>query len=421
MNKSIPQTLLNQPKNNHNKKKNTINPKYQKRKQTKTKKAKEKEKGKENNHNEQIEGQKDNIDKKCKNKEGKEKVKIDDKNKDISNLNYNEIRYFGKNINNLSSLEERSNQYIVNGSNFKKLFGNDNLFMNLNNSKYIKQNPEIDEIFNLLSIKYVSNPQYVVQYRKDILLTLLKEEKNNSANYIEFENILSQDIRLKYILFLIQVCDKITYKEEIHYLSINIFDRMLNIYYEKKKTLTEKTLQLMCFTSLFIAYKYETGYYFLLDDLINHTEDSLITKEQVLKFEYEINSLLDFDYLIVYPSDFLKHYELIDNINNKKIYYFCLYLIDFILSDTKLMSYKKSLLMASCYYIAKANLLSNNTWNNIFQFVTGYKKEEVKELAIKIIKEMKNTKNQNIFKCLRKKYSKEEFLNIADDIMNKKK
>ena len=103
MNKSIPQTLLNQPKNNHNKKKNTINPKYQKRKQTKTKKAKEKEKGKENNHNEQIEEQKDNIDKKCKNKEGKEKVKIDDKNKDISNLNYNEIRYFGKNINNLIS------------------------------------------------------------------------------------------------------------------------------------------------------------------------------------------------------------------------------------------------------------------------------------------------------------------------------
>ena len=239
--------------------------------------------------------------------------------------------------------------------------------------------------------------------------------------YSEFNNIISSDTRLKYILFLIQVCDRITNKEEIHYLSINIFDRVLYKYYEKKKILNEETLQLICFTSLFIAYKYETGYYFLIEDLINHTEDSLVTKEQVLKFEYEINSLLNFDYLIVYPSDFIKHYELIDNINNKKIYYFCLYLIDFILSNIKLMSYKKSLITASCYYIAKANLVNINTWSNIFQFVTGYNKDEVKDVAIEIIKEMKETKTSSIFRCLRKKYTKEEYFNVADDIMNKKK
>ena len=363
-------------KENHRRKKNAQNPKNQKKKQ-----IKEKEKNREDI-------------------------------KDINKLKYEEMRYFGKNINNITSLKERNNQYIVNGNNFKQLF--EKRFMN--NSLNI----ETDELFELISIKYVNNPQYVIQYRKDIFLNLLRDENKNYPNYSEFNNIISNDKRLKYILFLIQVCDQITEKEEIHYLSINIFDRVLYKYYKNKKILDDKTLQLICFTSLFIAYKYETGYYFLIEDLIKHTEDSLVTKEQVLKFEYEINSLLDFEYLIVYPNDFLKHYELIDNYN-KNIYYFCLFLIDFILSSTKLMSYKKSLITASCYYIAKVNITNINTWPNVFQLITGYNKEEIKDFAVKIIKEMKDSKSSNIFKCLNKKYSKEEYCNIAGVIMSKKK
>ena len=431
MNKNNPQELYSQSKYDFHKKRKVINPKHQKRKHIKQKKPKNKEKvkakEKENIPNEIIEDNNEinkslnhHPEKKAKEKIEKNYHKAQKDDKDISKLKSEEMRYFGKNINNLSSLEQRINQYIVNGSNFKKLFSNDNLVMNYNSTILPKNNSDIDEIFELLSIKYVSNPQYVIEYRKDIFLSLLKEEKNNTPDYALMKNIIESETRLKYILFLIQVCDKITNKEEIHYLSINIFDRVLIKYYQMNKIINEKILQLICFTSLFIAYKYETGFYFLIDDLINHTEDSLVTKEQVLKFEYEINSLLDFDYLIVYPSDFLKHYELIDNITNKKIYYFCLYLIDFIISDINLMSYKKSLITASCYYIAKANLINVNNWTNVFQFVTGYRKDEVKDLAIKIIKEMKESKNSVIFRCLKKKYSKEDYFNVSDDIIKKK-
>ena len=427
MNKNIPQELYNHSKYDFHKKRKVQNPKNQKRKYIKQKKPKNKEREKENTPNEILE-ENNEINKLLnKHQEKKEKEKIDKNykkeqqdNKDISKLKNDEMRYFGKNINNLSSLEQRINQYIINGSNFKKLFTNNNLVMNYNSIILPKNNSEIDEIFELLSIKYVSNPQYVIEYRKDIFLTLLREEKNNIPDYTLIKNIIEPETRLKYILFLIQVCDKITNKEEIHYLSINIFDRVLIKYYQMNKIINEKILQLICFTALFIAYKYETGFYFLIDDLINHTEDSLVTKEQVLKFEYEINSLLDFEYLVVYPSDFLKHYELIDSISNKKIYYFCLYLIDFIISDINLMSYKKSLITASCYYIAKANLINVNNWSNVFQFVTGYRKDEVKDLAIKIIKEMKDSKNSVIFKCLKKKYSREEYYNVSDDIIKKK-
>ena len=305
------------------------------------------------------------------------------------------------------ALDERINQYIIKGEQYKKNF-NKNLLLNPKN------------IFELLEIEYIKQPQYAIDYRVDIFETLIKEESNYVPDYNKINSIIPGETRIKYILFLIQVCDKITKKEEIHYLSINIFDRVISQSINDKNSLTEKKLQLICFTSLFIAYKYETGCYFLIEDLLNHTEDSLVTREEVLNFEYEINSILNYNYLIVYPSHFLKHYDLIDNIHDQKVYYFCLYLLDFILSDTNLMSHKKSLISASCYYIAKANILKIDIWSNMLQFVTGYQKEEVKKFAIKIIHEMKNSKNSNLFKFLRKKYSKDEYDKVIEYIINKK-
>ena len=414
-----------EPKKQYRDKRKEKNQKIQKKRQIKVKIKKPKdinikkdyESSKENvNNKKNVE--KENISKIISIKENNIPEKIEkDKNKNISKLSNNDIRFFGKELNNnSSSLEERFNQYIIKGSDFKKYISN-NFILNPNINKI---NDNTDEALEFINIKYINNPQYAIQYRSDIFHNLIREENNNIPNYTELINIIDEDTRNKYIIFLITVCDKITQKEEIHYLSINIFDRVICKLNNKKEKLSEKELQLICFTSLFIAYKYETGCYFLIDDLLKHTEDSLVEKDEVLQFEYEINKILNFEYLIVYPSHFLKHFDLIDNINNPKIFYFCLYLIDFILSDINLMSNKKSLISASCYYIAKANLLKINAWPNIFQFITGYSKNEIKQISIKIIKALKNSKNSEIFKCLKKKYSKDEYFKVIDSIISKK-
>ena len=413
-----------EPKKLYQDKRKEKNQKIQKKRQIKVEIKKPKdinikkgEYSKENvNNKKNVE--KENISKIISIKENNIPEKIEkDKNKNISKLSNNDIRFFGKELNNnSSSLEERFNQYIIKGSDFKKYISN-NFILNPNINKI---NDNTDEALEFINIKYINNPQYAIQYRSDIFHNLIREENNNIPNYTELINIIDEDTRNKYIIFLITVCDKITQKEEIHYLSINIFDRVICKLNNKKEKLSEKELQLICFTSLFIAYKYETGCYFLIDDLLKHTEDSLVEKDEVLQFEYEINKILNFEYLIVYPSHFLKHFDLIDNINNPKIFYFCLYLIDFILSDINLMSNKKSLISASCYYIAKANLLKINAWPNIFQFITGYSKNEIKQISIKIIKALKNSKNSEIFKCLKKKYSKDEYFKVVDSIIGKK-
>ena len=389
---------------NHKKKKNKTKDKENKINKNRTQeKQEQKEEIDDDNSKENINDEKDN-----------KKIIEQGKRKNLNiNISHKKkvpkigIRFFGKEIDNAMALDERINQYIIKGEQYKKNF-NKNLLLNPKN------------IFELLEIEYIKQPQYAIDYRVDIFETLIKEESNYVPDYNKINSIIPGETRIKYILFLIQVCDKITKKEEIHYLSINIFDRVISQSINDKNSLTEKKLQLICFTSLFIAYKYETGCYFLIEDLLNHTEDSLVTREEVLNFEYEINSILNYNYLIVYPSHFLKHYDLIDNIHDQKVYYFCLYLLDFILSDTNLMSHKKSLISASCYYIAKANILKIDIWSNMLQFVTGYQKEEVKKFAIKIIHEMKNSKNSNLFKFLRKKYSKDEYDKVIEYIINKK-
>ena len=365
---------------NQNKKKET-NPKNQKKKQIKLK-------NKDKNNKKYYE-------------EKASKIILDEKenNNDRKKIESNKkVRYFGKKLDNSNSLEKRDNKYIMKGS-FIKYFC-ENLLLNPNINAIYENN---GTFFELLNIKYINKPQYVIEYRSEIFENLLKEEINNVTNYENLKDIIDEETRNKYLLYIISVCDKITKNEEIHYLSINIFDRVICNLCDIKENLSEKKLQLICFTSLFIAYKYETGCYFLIEDLLRHTEDSLVEKDEILKFENEINKILNFEYLIVYPSHFLKHFELIDDINNPKIFYFCLYLIDFIMFDINLMHNKISLISASCYFIAKASFLKSNIWSNIFQFITGYSKNEIKELSIKIIRGMKNSKNSAIFKCLKKK------------------
>ena len=405
--KKVDEPLL---KNQYPKKRKEINPKNQKKKQFEIKKKGKKEKyyppkiGKINKKKENIQNE---------NQEKSESQGEKQENQNISKVSNNEIRYFGKEIKNPSLLDERINQYILSGNSFKK-------YKNSIPNSNITQITDInEETFKLIDAKFLNNPQYVIQYRNDIFQNLIKEENKNMPNYGEINDIVDAEIRNRYIVYLISVCDRITKKEEIHYLSINIFDRVICHLVYDKENLTEKKLQLICFTSLFIAYKYETGCYFLIDDLINHTDDSLVTSDEVLNYENEINKILNFEYLIVYPSHFIRHYEIVDDINDQKLYFFCLYLIDFILTDYELMKNKKSLISASCYYIAKANLLKINNWPNIFQFLTGYSKNEIKDIAVKIVKALKNSKDSAIFKCLKKKYSKEGYYKVIDYIIGR--
>ena len=114
MNKNLPQDIYNQSKYEYKKKRDVTNPKKQKRKQQKAKKLKEKYKENQENHpKENIEDNKNyvkNKDHGNNNQKGKENDK-GESNKDINELKYNEIRYFGKNITNLSSFDERKNQH----------------------------------------------------------------------------------------------------------------------------------------------------------------------------------------------------------------------------------------------------------------------------------------------------------------------
>ena len=210
---------------NHKKKKNKT--KDKENKINKSNKPQEKQEQKTEIDDEDL---KENINDEKENKKIIKKGKSKNLNIKISN-NKNApktgIRFFGKEIDNSMALDERLNQYIIKGEKYKKNF-NKNLLLNPEN------------IFELLEIEYIKQPQYVIDYRVDIFETLIQEENNYMPDYNNLNNIIPEETRIKYILFLIQVCDKITKKEEIHYLSINIFDRVISQSVKDKNILTEK-------------------------------------------------------------------------------------------------------------------------------------------------------------------------------------
>ena len=336
-----------------------------------------KEKAKKNNENE--------------NKEFQEKD-----NKEIIKTNYKS--HFSKNIENLISLNKSN--YNINQSNEllhkRKNKVNDKKVNLYNDNNYLRINKNNKIRFILLNSKFKENPQYSPEYIDDILTTLLREEKNYYYSNKEISNLFSLKRRNQYIFLLLYLCDSLTNKQEVCYLSINIFERVISKIIDSKKDLTNKDIHLILITSLFIAFKYETGKYFDINELNNYIRTPLVTKNEVLQYEYNIYKILDYDFLIVYPSLFLKYYFLVDNNNNRGVYYYSLNLIRYILFDLNMIYNKPSLISACCYFISKVKLLKDNNWSYDLQFLFGYSKKEIIKFSTDIIKNMAKLKKENI-------------------------
>lgn len=324
-----------------------------------------------------------------------EKIKYENENKELQEKGNKEIiksnykSHFSKNIENLIYLNKSN--YNINHSN--ELLYKINIKVNDKKANLSKNN-KIN--FILLNSQFKENPQYSPEYIDDILTTLLREEKNYYYSNKEISNLFALKRRNQYIFLLLYLCDSLTNKQEVSYLSINIFERVTSKIIDSKKDLTNKDILLILITSLFIAFKYETGKYFDINELNNYIGIPLVTKTEVLQYEYDIYKILDYDFLIVYPSHFLKYYFLVDNNNNRGVYYYSLNLIRFIMFDLNIIYNKPSLISACCYFISKAKLLKDNNWSYDLQFLFGYSKKEIIKFSTDIIKNMAKLKKENI-------------------------
>ena len=138
------------------------------------------------------------------------------------------------------------------------------------------------EVCDLLDMR---NPQSVSEYAPAIYKFLHVEECKHlyGDEFMKNQNEITEKMRAYLIDWIAELHMKFKLLPETLFVTVAIIDKFLL----KKSNQTKKSLQLLGITALHIAGKYEEIYPPELKHLIRVT-DNAITKEQVLKMEYEI-------------------------------------------------------------------------------------------------------------------------------------
>lgn len=288
------------------------------------------------------------------------------------------------------------------------------------NNSHFHLNPTTIDIFEL---QVKNNPQYVVEYSREIFEFLQKTESNTAPSHGYFNNGFQKSIneKMRAILvdWLMDVHNKFKLLSETLFLTINLIDRYLN-----KVPIEGNKFQLLGVSAMLIASKYEEIYAPEVRDFVYVTNKSC-TKEDIINMEGKILTALDFDILSTSPLRFLERYHFItgnryDTNNNtaseinSKSFYLAQYLIELSLLEYKMLAYQPSLKAASALYVARKIFRINdpNTWTNSLQFYTNYKEKELMGCTKDMCTILELVPKISLKNCY-KKFSSTKFMEIS--------
>ena len=216
----------------------------------------------------------------------------------------------------------------------------------------------------------IINSQNVDEYIYDILVNLFKEEKsmtnNINPNYFGYQKEINQSMRSILIDWLIDVHDKLNFKQETLYITIYIIDSFLS-----KKIIERRKFQLLGITALLIASKLNEIDIRRIGDYVIIT-DNAYTKDDIKKMEEEIAQTFNFNFLVPSPLSFFEIISKISGISDDKDKSdFGEFLIQSFLIDFRSLNYSYSIIAyASCFIIMKICKMNNYQffYDNIFFF-----------------------------------------------------
>ena len=342
------------------------------------------------------------------------------KEKKTSNI---QERFFGKNLINYNNNE--LNDTNINNLNEKQeiSFSVKSTFT-LNKNNFLSQPliPIEKCTFEPYELEQINNPQYCIEYSKEIFSFLKLNENINIPLYkntILSKTEISERSRQKLVDWIISVHTKFNLLPNTLFLTVNLIDRMI-----EKKSAFIKSFQLLGVTALHISSKFEEIYPPEINDYIFISGNSF-KKEDIIKMENNILDLLNFDILCISPYIFLDRLYFISRENNIDIYYLCSFFIEFSFLSIEIMKNKQSLIVASMFYLSLKFIYpkKNNIWDSKFQIHTGYKENNIKKVIKDFICFFKaNIKDKrNKINPLFIKYNHDKFGNISEKYLGKYK
>jgi hypothetical protein len=177
-----------------------------------------------------------------------------------------------------------------------------------------------------------------------------------NPRYMEAQRHLNEKIRSTLVDWLIQVFYNFKLLPETLFLTVNIIDRFFCV-----NQVAKREVQLVGFSAMLIATKYEEIYPPLLQDYV-HYSDGLYTAEQILDMEKAILFDLDFDIQLTSSYRFLERFSKIAKLDSVT-FSLSHYMLELGLFDSKMNQYLPSLQAVAAIYTAKKYL---KFYNNSF-------------------------------------------------------
>jgi len=264
-----------------------------------------------------------------------------------------------------------------------------------------EKNKNIDYVIAQI---FSSNPP-LIPYSKKIIESILKENDvfiNNVFFFFQRNSYLLTNFKLLKICFTNKKNPKVKCSSffPICFLSTIISDKIIS----KKKGIikNEKDLQLVYYSSLNIAAKFESQHY-IPYPIFEKMPKSLVKRDEVAEYERKINEFLNFEYHTVDPIDILNVYQFVDKTDSiEEITKQSKLLLLFAIFDKAFAQKKKELVVLVVYYFAKMRIQRQLIWSYDLQLITGLDKRTIINNIIQLAKEIKD--NFKLFCLLKAKY-----------------
>lgn len=223
---------------------------------------------------------------------------------------------------------------------------------------------------------------------------------------------ISEKFRAILIDWLVNVHLKFTLLPETLYLTVNLIDRFL-----AKETLKKDQFQLLGVSAMLIAAKYEEIYAPEVRDFV-YVSDKLITKEEILKMEYKILTVLNFDILHTSSYKFLMRYHFLLE-GDEKLLFLSQFITEVALLEYKMLGYSASMMAASALNVAGKLLKKEEAWPIRMSIHSGYKDKDMANCCKDLVKILELVPRINLKNSI-KKFSRPEYREVALLCLNKK-
>ena len=271
-------------------------------------------------------------------------------------------------------------------------------------------------------ISKINNVQIPKEYLNIIYYNLLVEQEKEldpkpDPDYMNNQKEINSQMRSILIDWIIDVHFKFSFTDETLFMTVLIIDRYLSIC-----QISRNKFQLLGITALMIACKHEEIDVPKIDDFIYITDNAYV-RDEVMKMENDVLSLLNFSLLYPSPIKFFEYLSLHFNFDKVK-HMMGKYLMESFLLDTQINKYKPATTSCACTYIVMKFFKMNNyreSYDKKF-FMLDEKKEisieyNIKECAKNICLFVDNINKTNYLAC-QKKYSKPEQEKVSELILN---